>query len=87
MDSIAMTDDDFENFSDQLWEMYWEFRRLKGYPAPSTAPINKMIDAATGTEDKILREFSDWLVNDIIPRMPPVEGYQPWQDTDAQQQK
>lgn len=76
-------DDGLDPMVDQLWELYWEFRRLKGYPAPSTAPINKMIDAATGLEDKILSEFADFLVSDILPRLPPVEGYQKWPETPA----
>lgn len=62
--------------ADDLWDIYWEFRRLKNYPMPSTAPINKLIDAETGLEQHIMEEFAHWLVHDIFPRMPKVEGYQ-----------
>lgn len=60
-----------EKMTDTLYELYVNWRKLKGYPSPAKAPIEAAIDKATGIDDNaIMAEFGDWLVNDCLQRLP-----------------
>lgn len=48
-------------------KMYIEFCRLKGYKAPKSK-IEVMIDQAAGVEDAHMKEFAQWIKDEILPR-------------------
>lgn len=58
-----MNDDLMQAFT----EMYIEYCRLKGYKPPKN-PIDQMIDNATGAEAAHMKEFAQWLREEILPR-------------------
>lgn len=51
-------------------ELYTEWCRLKGYSL-GKAPIEVMIDKATGVEAVRMKEFAEWLRLEIFSRIPP----------------
>lgn len=57
--------------TDLLYELYTNWRRLKGYPSPAVAPIERRVDKAAGIDDdKIMAEFAEWFTNDALARLP-----------------
>lgn len=57
-----------DDLGDVLLELYKEYCRLKAYSLP-TKPIEIAIDEATGAQTARMREFSQWLTTQILPRM------------------
>lgn len=51
-----------------LTTLYKEWCRLKGYK-PASTPFEVMVDRATGAESAHIREFLDWLSNDLLPQI------------------
>lgn len=52
----------------QVTDLYSEWCRLKGYKL-SKAPIEIMIDEATGIEAARMKEFAHWFYTEILPRI------------------
>ena len=59
---------DLDKLMPAFTELYVEWCRLKGYSL-GKAPIEIMIDEATGHEAARMKEFVSWLSLEILPRL------------------
>lgn len=57
-------------------EMYKQWCRLKGYSL-GKAPIEIMVDEATGAEAARMKEFAHWLRLEVFSRIPPTTDTTP----------
>ncbi len=62
-----------EDLMPAFTEMYKQWCRLNGYSL-GKAPIEIMVDEATGAEAARMKEFVYWLQAEVFSRIPPIKG-------------